>query len=443
MRQNFNLHKSPWLLTALLTTVSLVGCGGGGSGTNGGGGIGSDPSVGIAAGSVDLGTVISNNGSSSSTALSDAVQQFSNSYAIKPSGKAAVGYVAALGAIDASAMATLVGTSTPFLAKTAGAMVLWKLSPQTSGLVPSLKKPTDALPFSFLTGVAKAAQTRSTSPTPARVIAELKTVEADLVKMKAVMTDANIQGLESDPLVISYTANGTVTSIKVGTAEGYALRAAIEALQGSIDVLLAYNLDYGTTDFNANFGTTYGGTLASQGFLTSAGYLPAAPFLNLNTDGAARLQAWGTTWISAANDATSAVTTLQARTSTGWAFNLANYNASDLPTALGDISQFKAAITAPIPNVSVTNNSGVSATLTIDLTAWMGGTPPATLRAFFPTIQAGQSAAVSAPLAGSIADTTYGGLIPGGVPSDVLYNRVIETDLSVGTVDAEAFAFFY
>jgi hypothetical protein len=429
------------IATFVATGLIVSGCGGGG----GGGTSGPGAQAGINAGAADLGQVIANTSTNPNASLTDATTQFGGSYGIQPSGQAAVGLALAQGALDASSIAQLFGSSVPLLERAGNNMILWKITAANLAAVPKLKSPLEALPIN-VTGAIKPATSFPVGPTPAQVIAALKIVQTDIGKVLPLLSSSNIQSLETKPLVITYTVSGNTTTIKVGAAEGYALKAAIEAVSGGIDAALAYNLDPGTYNYSASFDTTFATQLASKTPIPASAYLPPAPFLSLNSNGAALLQSMGSTWLAAAADATSATTTLQARTTTGWLANLWNYSSADLVNALADINVFKAALSGPVPGITATNNRGISATLTVNISAWTSGTAPQSLSAFFPTLGPDPvfPTGILDPVPGSIADPTFGGLIPAGMTSDLLYTRYVlvpDNTIPIYAVAAEALAF--
>jgi hypothetical protein len=179
--------------------------------------------------------------------------------------------------------------------------------------------------------------------------------------------------------------------------------------------------------------------------------LPKSPFLGLNTDGASRLTDFSNKWLATAADGQSAISTIQNRTTGGWLANLANggsgFTSDQLTQALVYINDFKAGMTGPIGNVSTSNDNGDTATLTFNISAWTGGSPPKSLAAFFPSLQSTGFDGFGytlIPVANSISDITYGGLIPAGITSLLLYDRFIYLDdnRSVGTVAGEAFTFW-
>lgn len=406
----------------------LIGCGGGGGGQS----VTSDQCTSdsskpyIASGVSNLNDVISNKSSDTLVSLSTSATNFKKAYSVCPSGTSATGYVLAQAAYDGQTLTNLIGntsrsrssTGNEFLTALFAKSSLW--AGGKFGMLPLPTSLGEVIPSAVLANASSRAYPQD--PTPAQMIAQIRTIDQDLTALQNYLTNSNIEALESNPLVLTYVDSDQATkSLKVGRAEGYALRSGVELLKGATDLLLAYNLDSGTTwSLNADFLTTYGAKL-QVGVLKSSDYLPAAPCLSLNSDGATRLKEVGTIWLSASDDAQKAIDALSARTTTGWLANLTNYTSTDLSVASGYVNEFHTFLSGLSGPITVPINGQNEV---IRFSAFTGGNPPSSLRIFFPSLEFVPGSTTSLqPVQGSYPDNTFGGLVPTGLPDAVMYSR--------------------
>jgi hypothetical protein len=391
------------------------------------------------------------NGANDTSDLTSAANSFLSAYNSQPSGQAGVGYVAAESVLLADDLAGLLGTtlpnvnsSSPLVLRTAGSTVVWR---GAFSKLPQLNSPLEVLPF----GVFQQSRAKRTTDNYSQYVAFAQQLDTSLSGLiSTYLTDANIQGLESNPLVIPVS---NTENVKIGAAEGYQLRAALSSLVGILDGLLAYNLDPTSFDFGEDFGTTFASDLGTGTPITPSLYLPPSPFMSLNSGGAADMAGFGAEWISAGTDANSALSVLvtrMANNSTGWVTDVtegANYTSGNVATAQAGVASFVAALNGTPVSATITNDEGVSASVQVNLKAFYSN-PPANLQAFFPSFtfaldQNGTSFDLT-PVSGSIVDPTFGGLVVSpGVPSNVLYNRkVVINDEADYAVALEIFAFY-
>ena len=248
---------------------------------------------------------------------------------------------------------------------------------------------------------------------------DLADLRAQLGTVLARLTAAKADALEADPLTLAYGGDGGI-QVNLGAVEAYALRSAVEAALGRIDLALAYGLAT-DEDLGASFATAYAAQIAAGAVLAPADYLPGGEYGKRQPGYAALLAETAAALDGTADDGNAALARLAARTGTGYL--------SDLVPLTGDQ---KAEIKAKLDLLKASLNGGASvplgdsgATVTLDLRAFLSNAP-ADLRAFYPSLT--PSATALTPVAGSVADPTYGGLVPGGVPAPALYGRTIPFD---------------
>lgn len=447
--------KRTYGFLAAVAAVVAIGCGGGGSSGNNGGTSGADVEAQINAGRTSLSTVLVDGGSSNEVSqhLNAAVNSFNAAANAAPNNpRAAVGYAIARAGATAQNLVTTFGVEMDADFRTGTPVE--NVASSLNVVNPNLNLGYWTRPFELKNVLplmlAPDSRAYPNNPTHAQVVQAITTAEAQLETAVVRLTDARINALESDPLQLQYRENGTVKTVKIGTVEGYALRAALKAAQGFMDAALAYNLDPGNFHFDNPFLATFNTQLATSGGVGPETYLPGNGFLALANGGAARLQAFGTKWVGAADDATATIQKYRTRTGTGWVTDSLNVSATQINSAESAIGQFKSFLTSQ-QAVPVRNGNGVTGTLTINIPAWTDGTPPADLKAFFPNLRGvpdDMGDTLIWPIEGSIEDRTYGGLFPvgGGVSEALLYDRdyflVNEDPTSNAVIAFWAFAFF-
>ena len=456
--------KSTFL--SLVALASLVGCGGDGSNGGSGGG----------ATTLETATTSLNQALAATTAssLAKATSDFDKAYKKTPGGRAALGYAIAASANAAQSALTLFDISAR---AHAGARSKRRTAKAKSALVAGLKRirPLTALVESvggsrltldsFLPATSLAVRSRAypNDPTPAQVRGKLIGVADALEAVEARLSDANLDSLEATPLSVVYkNSDDQSKTVKLGSVEGYGLRSAVKAIHGVVDAALAYDFDTGGFDSNQDFFAKFETKIRANGEIAAAEYLPGGGFGKLTSGGGARLKALGTLWIGTADDGKTAIVKYRARQlaspNTGWLTDLADQapSESDLVKAETDLNTFKTGLTASVPvSFSVHNpDTGEDETTTLSVrpAAYLDGDPPADIRAFFPALKAtyadGDEFFLLTPVAGSIVDPTFGGLVDNsaGVPAPVLYDRELSGDTegtSVSEIQGQAFAFFY
>lgn len=247
-------------------------------------------------------------------------------------------------------------------------------------------------------------------------LSDLNDLRVQLQTVVARLTPARIDALEANPLALSYGDGGVQVSL--GTVEGYALRSAVEAALGEIDFKLAYGLAT-SEDLDASFATTYAAPIAAGTVLAPADYLPGGEFGKRQPGAAALLAEASTVLNGTADDGNAALARLATRTPAGWVTDLFAVDAAQKASIKTDLDTLKATLNGG----STYTVSGAS--VAVNLGAFLAN-GSADLRAFYPSLA--PSSGMLTPVAGSVADPTYGGLVPSGVPSDALYGGTISFD---------------
>lgn len=413
-------RRTSSLLLAL--SVALAGCGGSGHG-------GSSTS---AADSYDQGVKSLGAAFGSSTGrssnLSSAQKAFDASFTRNSNDpRAAMGYAISTAALDA----TTLGSSLEDKAATKRLTLL-----SGTGLRLGAKS----------TNLAALLPLLATQPRTRADGTGLATVEADLHRIVDRLTDARIDALEANPLVLTYGSGTDAVTIKIGSVEGYALRSAAKAALGLIDGALAYNLDPGSYDSNALFLTQFATQVAAGADIAPSAYLPGGSFGTPTSNTGTQFADLSVEWTGAATDGQTAFTDLGKRTGTGWATDLEPLTDDEKASIASGLALLKAALAGPT-SVPITLPDGTATTLTVNLAAPLAN-PPADVRAFFPTLRpipappAGSTPTTTlSPVAGSVVDPTLGGLVPGGLPTPLLYGRTLTVDTATTQGEVATWAF--
>lgn len=424
-------NQSRFLLALLPLVVPIVsGCGGNDDNQNynpGGNGT-------VETGTASLNKAFTGSGDRK-TNLSDATKAFDDAYRRNNSdSRAALGYAVASSAGSAQTILDLFNQDARSrgTAKDTGLVKMFRRLTPLNSFTATLGTKDGVSLDTLLPFFATASKSRAypTSPTPAQLRLTLATVSTSLGNVSARLTDANLNALEANPLVVSYMDGTTTKSVKLGSVEGYALRSALKTIRGFVEGALAYDFDGGTYDPSAAFEARFRTQLRANGTLTAATYLPGGNFGTLTATGGTRLKTFGSQWVSAADDGKVAIVKYRARTGTGWLTNESDEapSATDLTNAETYLNTFKSYLTSA-QIVPLTDDEGNQVNLTLNLPAWLDGTPPASLRGYFPSLRSEYLSDVESsilhPVPGSIADPTFGGLISntGGVPAPALYGR--------------------
>ena len=405
-----NRDLAPLLFVALL----LAGCGG--SSSNHSSGV--SPVQSIRSGASDLGKLFSDDGTTRETSLRAAQKSFDAAYAKSPNDpRAAMGYGVSTAALAVGDLLPAFGASSRAASPkdSADAIMLRRLF-LGNGVGASLGSKGGT---SF--GVRAASRAEG---------AMLADQEASLRKIVARLTDARIEALESNPLTLPL-AGGSGLVVKLGTVEGYALRSAVQGALGATDAMLAYGAE--ETDGDAKFVARFMSPIADGSTIAPASYLPGGAWGKLAADGAARLARVKVEGNAVADDGRLALGRLANRPAGGWLTDLVTVTAAQKTEAMTGFDLLKRALGAGTP-VSLMDGVSVNVTLGAFLDY-----PPADLRAAYPSLQA--SGGVLRPVAGSVADPTFGGLVAGGVPAPALYGRELgfDADTTLGEVREWAF----
>ncbi len=408
---------------SFLTVLALAGCGGSGGSSSSST---SSANESYAIGVKSLGSAL-DSGTNRATNLQSAQKAFDNAFSRNPNDpRIAMGYALSTTALDATTLATAVegksatarlsllgGTGTRLAAK----------GTSLAALLPMLA----ARPRTRIEGAA------------------LLSLASDLHKIVDRLPDSRVDALEANPLVLTYGGTPGVT-IKVGAVEGYALRSAAKAALGLVDGTLAYTLDPGTYDPNGLFLTQFSAQVAAGTDIAPAAYLPTGSFGTPTAAAGTLLADLATEWTGTANDGETALARLGTRNGTGWLTDLVPLSDDEKASITLSLDELKAALAGPT-SVPISLPNGTTTSLTVDLSAPLAH-PPADLRAFYPTLRpipappAGTTPTTTlTPVAGSVADPTLGGLVPGGLPTPLLYGRslTVDTTTTQGTVATWAF----
>lgn len=431
---------------AAAAALGIVGCGGGGSNENGGNN-NANVEAQIAAGQTALGTVYVDGAT-----FDAALTSFDAAVTAAPDNpRAALGFaISRAGATSRSLEATFgvdpdadFNEGTP-VENTAASLDIvnpnlnlgfWARPFDLNEMLPVLL-PMDTLDYPTV------------DLSPLQAAEALTVAEVQLASAIEKLTNARLDALDANPLQVQIRENGTVKTVKIGTAEGYAMRSVLKAARGFCNAAIAYNFDTGNFHLDNPFLATFNTQLYTSGGVGPGTYLPLNGFLTLSTTGAARMQTYGTSWIGGADDALVATQKVRARATTGWLTDSMNLTGANLDAVDTTIGQLKSIMTSP-QSIPVTNSKGVTGNVTINIPAWTDGTPPADLEAFFPNLRGVPDDFGNTliwPIADSIEDPTFEGLFPGGVSNALLYDRDFmlpdEDPTTNETIALWAFEFF-
>jgi hypothetical protein len=438
---------------AATAALGLVGCGGGGSNGNGGNS-GADVETQIVAGQTSLSAVYVDAGTPGEITanFNAALTSFDAAATAAPEDpRAAVGFAIARAGITAQSLeATFgvepdgdfsVGTPVENVASSLNIvnpnlnLLFWARPFDLDEMLPVVL-PMDSLDYPAI------------DRHPLETAQALTAAEAQLGSALEKLTDAHLNALDAAPLQVQIRDDGTVKTVKIGTAEGYAMRSVLKAARGFCNAAIAYNFDTGNFHLDNPFLATFNTPLATSGGVGPSTYLPLNGFLTLTSTGAARMQAYSANWVGGADDALAATHRVRARTTTGWLTDSMEINGAQLDTVDTAIGRLKAIMTSP-QDIPVVNSKGVTGTVTINIPAWTDGTPPADLEVFFPNLRGvpdDLGDTLVWPIAGSIEDRTFEGLFPNGVSEALLYDRDFllrdEDPTTNETIALWAFEFF-
>ena len=393
---------------SLLAALALAGCGGSHHG-------GSSPSASqsYASGVKSLGSAFTGSGDRTAS-LKSAQSAFDRAYAKNPSDpRNAMGYALSTAALDATALSdALTSKSTARRLSAFGGLGarLGAKGTNLAALLPALA----ARPASRADGDA------------------LASLQADLRKIVDRLTTARVDALETNPVILSTDEEDGV-AVKIGTVEGYALRSAAEAALGLVDGALAYHTDEGSYDPDAAFLTRFATQAAAGTAITPAQYLPGGDYGTPTAQAGTLLADLKVEWTGTADDGATALARLDARTGTGWLTDLSPLSDDDKASLSSSLALLKASLAGPT-SVPVVLPDGTATTLTVNLAAVLAS-PPADVRAFYPTIRPvptppspDNTTTLLNLVSGSVADPTIGGLVPGGLPTPILYGRTLNVD---------------
>ncbi len=279
------------------------------------------------------------------------------------------------------------------------------------------------------------------SPTPWAIATNMEAVRTSIANALNALNQ--ISDSAAPTLIADATPEGSETTetatAQFGPPERAALMALLQAASAQIDLLTAYDSSTGTFPESNNAITTYSATFDSGTPITPNEFLPAPPFMDLKTDGAARLLAAEQSWLAATNKGKSALTALLNRASGDTI--IPQPSAGLVAQANQDLDAFAAPMQGSVTaqDVLLADNSY---TLVINLNQLIHS-PPASLRGFVPSLL---TTTLDTNIFGldtdvnSAIDKTWGGIFPNGLP-DIYVGRSDIIDDSWDNGDFAAFAF--
>jgi hypothetical protein len=397
----------------LLVTVMLAGCGGGGGSAS----IPPDANALVDAGTSQLNSALSG-GSIKQTDVKSAYGNFKQAYAIDPTNpRAAMGY-ALTECVQAAANSAGVFVTGLFPSVSANSSRLNLLS---KGLVvtPEISTLQQALPIGWHLEATKNQSRSIGSLLPSTIRQILIALQPSLSNVVTALSDANLTALEAKPMILTMYVDGKITNVKVGKAEGLILRGAAQGILGLINLVVAYDLDFGTYSWSTDLLPAIKGTAV----LTTTSFLPAGTFATLTSTGQTSLKNFGTATAAGMTDEIAAIDAQKARKTTPWLLGVSTTPAaltSDRTNAvnyLGLLTSVKSITFTPTGSTS-------SVTTHINLPAWFAKAPT-DLRSIFGSVSVTKStkATTITMQKGSIKDRTYAGLFPDGITDAVLYGR--------------------
>lgn len=216
-----------------------------------------------------------------------------------------------------------------------------------------------------------------------------------------------------------FNHNGGTLTADQGDAQTFL--SGLYATRAVISAALAYNVDYGSFDFNQKLRDKFGANLQTGFVIKPDDYLPAAPFATLNTDGQAYMKSVISDLQAAANTAQTATATLRARAS--GAGHLVPTTGVDFSAVSGDIAQVQSALTGNYTFAS-------SQPVTVNIPGWFNSPPPS-LRALEPTYtitSVDTNNTQNFTMSASAPDRTLGGLVVNPPSSGALTATYYGTD---------------
>lgn len=405
-----------------LSLLVVVACGGGGTSS----------SVGtIAQGTTETNNAIAaiqTSGSVNLNSFDTAVNQFASAYNANPDDpQAAAGYamtllaqqsLAAYGSISGGSSVP-VGTSAIGLS---GAVL------SVNPIFFDFKKQHNygAAAIETTTTLPLSRDATTTTLTPAQLssaISTLRTFNASLHTIIAgPLRDSIITNADAHPLTLTNPGKGG-GSVKFGTAELYAFRAAAKGLAAALDVVTAYDYTVQDSFLASNPQTAVAGISDGVAFNATT-LLPPSPFLERVSDPGTEV----TSFISTgADDVAAANTAFTSRTTTGFLLDVVGISPVDAMAAVNQAAVGKAWVTGT-QSVDVRIN-GSTVTLNFSAGTFLNSLPT-NLKALLPKVKlsSGQLIADSYP------DPTFGGLVTnGGTTLNGPINSTVSANFSTFT----------
>lgn len=203
-----------------------------------------------------------------------------------------------------------------------------------------------------------------------------------------------------------------------GQAERLALLARLQALRAFVGLACLYNVSTGSYPEGTAALVTFAEEFGNSATLSPLQYLPLSPFGELAADATERaaIKDW---WLSAGANAKAALEALRNRTGDTI---LAGLSDGAVDTGKLEYTSFEAAIQGTVNSVNVETPDGPQV-ISVNLSQFLGASPPASLRPFFARVNLFQFSEEEYGVEldpTTTIDLTWGGVYPNGLPGTTL-----------------------
>lgn len=411
------------LLTLTFPLWIATGCGGGRSSSAG------SPASRLDAARMALGNVTTGQAPANSQTLAAALKLFQQAHQADPSNQqASFGFAIVDLAVAAQKVIDLIQTraagredvSTDSVVQTTQAAVLWNAAlPGAAGSINAVQVAT-TLPLD--------AATRAGGPNAAAILPALNGLATSL--NDAIPLIENTTTSSDFTFSFPLFRGGQIATVVVDQSDAQAFLAALYFARAAVHILLAYNLDPGNFNLSAPINSAFASNGSLPNTIAPDLYLPPAPFGTPKSNAASLLRAAKADLSTAADRATTALASIQARI--GTTQHLIDGSTLNYTQVSAGIAQLKAALTQPT-TVSISTSASANTPLTINLSAWFSNPP--NLRALLPTYRTVTNSGVADHLITTVADypdPTEAGLLVG--PPAAVFDRTVPAYDSVGSL---------
>jgi|GEM_PF-4112574 len=203
-----------------------------------------------------------------------------------------------------------------------------------------------------------------------------------------------------------------------GQAERLALLARLQSLRAFVGLACLYNVSTGTYPEGTATLVTFAEEFANSANLSPLQYLPLSPFGDLAADSTERtaIKDW---WLAAGTNAKASLEALRNRSGDTI---LEGLNDSTVDTTKLEVTSFEAAIQGTVNSVNVETPDGPQV-ISVNLSQFLGSSPPASLRPFFARVNLFQFSEEEYGVEldpTTTIDLTWGGVYPNGLPGTTL-----------------------